>query len=303
MDARKLSQLYKYKPLLKYNGIPGKTKVISRRIRFGVEIEVEDIFSTFTPTGSSFQATADNSLKVNGVEFVSLPLELQFIEVELQRLKGGYKFQEHSFSRRTSIHTHMNSRDLTVEELHKFLILYLIFERGLFKYSGGRNNNPFCIPLYQLQDRVSNAFYELSLGNVGFSWNKYMALNLCPLWGNSSEGSKKYGTIEFRHMQGNLDIPYIIDWMNLQACLKIAAKKFELEDLLAHVRTMNTTSGYGWLIKQVFGNWSNLITSQPDCIQDMEDGIAFTKLCLPSVKVNKNYANIPSWLETIQVEF
>lgn len=302
MENTKLSNLYSYKKLLKYNGLLGNTKVVSRRIKFGIELEIENINSYFVFV-SPFNLVTDHSLKIGGGELVSVPLDLQFIEVELQRAKGNLIATQISFSKRTSVHAHMNVRDFTSLELYKFILLYLIFEKALFKYSGSRDNNPFCIPLYHLEDKVSIALDKIKTGQIKeVHWNKYRALNLCPIWGSESEGSKRYGTVEFRHMVGNLDIPYIINWLNLIACLKIAAKKLDLEELLSHIRTMNTTSGYGWLTKEVFGYWSKFLVNLPDYTQDLEDGIAFTKLVLASQPKTTSLSFIIDTIDAITPE-
>lgn len=275
MDPNKLSTIYKYKPLQKYDGLTGKLKVVSPKIKFGVEIEAE--LANSVPN-ISFNTVEDHSLKVAGLEYVSKPIDLSYLEVELYRLKGY--ISNNSFSKRCSVHSHMNVRDFTSEELYKFILLYLIFERALFRYSGARNNNPFCIPLYHLPNLVTKALHRIkSIGVTSVTWNKYTALNLTPIWGDKNEGSKCLGTVEFRHMIGNIDVPYIINWLNLQACLKLAAKKLELDELLAHIRTMNTTSGYGWLLNFVFGKWQHLL-NYPELVNDLAEGISDAKLVL-----------------------
>lgn len=273
MESPKLSTLFKYNSLQRYDGLPGVLKVASQKIKFGVEIEAE--YAVDIDTGS-FKTVNDYSLKVLGKEYVSKPINLPYMEVELYRLKGF--LADASFSKRCSVHSHMNVRDMTVEELYRFILLYLIFERALFKYSGSRNNNPFCIPLYHLSKQTKGLLFLLKTGSIkNVYWNKYTALNLSPIWGSEKEGSKRMGTVEFRHMVGNIDVPYIINWLNLQACLKLASKKIETDELEAHIRTMNTTSGYGWLLNFVFGKFKSLL-EYPGVVSDLEEGISDTKL-------------------------
>jgi len=44
---------------------------------------------------------------------------------------------------------------------------------------------------------------------------------------------------------------------------------------------MNTTSGYWWLAKEVFGNWSKMITQLPTFAEDTENCIMNIKYVLP----------------------
>lgn len=274
MKSKLLSSIFKYKPLQVYQGLNGPTKIVSRKIRFGVEIELENtnvVYSTM-----AFKTVEDHSLKIEGIELVTIPIELQYIEVELQRIKGLLTLNELSFSKRCSVHAHMNVRDLNTEELYKFVLLYIIFEKALFRYSGNRYDNPYCIPLQEV-----NLFLELEKVAKGIltsiHWNKYLALNISPIWGTDGSFQKRYGTVEFRHMEGNMDVSRIMNWLNFMACLKLAAKKFDREDLEAHIRIMNTTSGYGWLAKTVFGYWTDMLVKYPGSESDITDGISYAK--------------------------
>ena len=272
----KLSDLFTYKPIPRITSISGNYPMSNKSIIFGVEIELEEVKFKTEPVPKTWKITEDNSLKIQGYEFVSAPLKQQYLETELRRLFQGIEAKP---TGRCSVHVHLNARDFTPEELMKFLLLYLVFEKGLFNYSGNRWDNNYCIPLFEAVQQTEEAIYCVKNGGLPSSiWSKYFALNLCPIWG--ADGSQKQGTIEFRHMQGNMEIEYILDWVNLISRLKMAAKKMDKDELLSHIRTMNTSSGYYWLAKEVFGKWSTLITSQPTFKQDVESCISRVKYFL-----------------------
>ena len=108
-------------------------------------------------------------------------------------------------------------------------------------------------------------------------WYKYTGLNLSPIWGGESS---KIGTVEFRQLHGTVDVEEIMQWCNLITSLKRAAQTIPRDELLAHIRTMNTTSGYWWLAKEVFGSWNKMITSLPTFQEDMENCITNLKYVL-----------------------
>lgn len=272
----KFSETFSYKSIPKIESVVGSYPVSNKSIYFGIEIELEEVNFKVDAIPETWKVTEDGSLKVNGFEFVSCPLKQQFLETELRRLFQGIDAKPTS---RCSVHVHMNARDFTEEELAKFMLIYLVFEKGLFNYSGERWDNNYCMPLFETTEQTSKALKDcLSNFIPGGYWSKYFALNLCPIWGQ--DGSQKQGTIEFRHMKGNMDVEYILDWVNLISRIKIATKKMELDELLSHIRTMNTTSGYYWLAKEVFGKWSTLITTQPTFKQDVESCISRVKYFL-----------------------
>lgn len=276
-DERKLSSFYTYNPLSKYEGLPGKMKCRAPTTYVGVEVELEKIHMTSNGP-SSVSITNDGSLKLDGKEFITIPIRFFYLEQELNRLFSSFKSPH--VSSRCSIHVHMNARDFTQAELYRFILLYLIFEKSLFNFSGDRFSNIFCTPLSSHLSFVQREVKRLWLtgGVTNMTWFKYFALNLCPIWGGEEgDGDKKIGTVEFRHMAGTTDVSRIIEWINLIVSLKITAKKFNTKDLLAHLAVMNTTSGYNWLVQEVFKEWSYYLTSQPTFKKDVEQGILNAK--------------------------
>lgn len=268
-----ISKLFKYKPIVPYTGLEGRIRVKNRDVYVGVEIELEEVPSVYQ--NSAISKHEDHSLKLHGAELVTRPLKMRYLEIELRRILDQVK-QQALISQRCSIHVHMNVRDMTPEHLSNMVMLYMIFERSLYRVSGDRWNNNFCVPLYMATDMCINWFrWE---GNINqWSWSKYTGLNLSPIWGGESS---KIGTVEFRQHKGSVDVEEIMQWCNLVTALKRAAQTIPRDELLSHIRTMNTTSGYWWLAKEVFGSWAKIITSLPEFKEDTEQCIANLKYIL-----------------------
>lgn len=266
-----IGEMFKYKPLSKYQGLYGKIPVRAPTTFVGVEIELEQVKYRGDLTNSTWKSVEDGSLKENGREFVSTPIPVKYMEVELRRLFNS--ILSCHISVRCSTHIHLNVRDFTLQELEKFMMLYLIFERSLYRFSGDRWNNNFCVPVQAFPHYLIKFFTHIKEGGILEEWRKYYGLNISPIFGGESS---RIGTIEFRQMEGMSTVEHIMDWINLIVSLKIAAKSIQYDDLIEHVNTMNTTSAYTWLATQVFKFSSDLIIKQPTFKEDVEGCI--TKL-------------------------
>ena len=281
-----VSDIHKYEPLNKYVGIEGQSDIRAGTTFVGLEIELEKVCLK-TDIAGTWKIDEDNSLKDNGREFITIPIQFKYLEVELERLFSGIK-SAHA-SDRCSVHVHINARDFTLEQLKSFIALYLIFEKSMYNFSGNRWNNNFCVPLNFYPDMVSSFVNSLDKMCIKEAWYKYYGLNLSPIFGGESS---KIGTIEFRHMKGTMDKQYILNWINLIVSLKITAKKMKYSEIENHVITMNTTSGYYWLADKVFKDYKGLIIDQPTFKQDVEYCISKTKQILFPATKNKETKDI-----------
>ena len=265
-----ISSLYKYKKLSKYIGLCGPTPVRADTTFIGAEIELEHVHLKHLPH-STWKMIEDGSLKIDGQEFVTIPIQFKFLEVELHRLFDGLTAKA---TPRCSVHIHINARDFTINELKNFMCLYMVFERSLYNFSGNRIDNNFCTPLSYYPQIVKEFMACLDENIFLPKWYKYFGFNISPLFGGESQ---PLGTIEFRHMEGSTDIPRILNWINLIVSLKISAKKLTYNEICEHIKTMNTTSGYYWLAEQVFKDHTKLITTQPTFKDDVEHCITIAK--------------------------
>ena len=192
--------------------------IVDKNTYIGIEVETENV--TYWDDGYSpyWKITEDGSLRNNGREFISVPIKAFRVENALTSLFEKQLNKDIDFSERTSIHIHMNVRTMTVEQLKTMILLYLVFEKAMFRYvNPDRYDNIFCVPLNETNfgGNLRGLFEEDYIHDM--SWLKYTAMNLCPIF--------EKGTVEFRHLHGTKDIKEIVNWINLILCLKKAALK------------------------------------------------------------------------------
>jgi len=240
---------------------------------FGIEVEVEEVPDPSLKGKHAlyWTTTVDNSLRNNGIEFVSLPLKAYQIEGALNQLNTSLP-KTATFSPRTSVHVHMNVRDLSVDQIFCLLVLYTTVEELLFKWVGhNRDKSVFCVKITDT-DYVQNFLSLLSNPEETVNnWNKYTALNLHPM---SSKG-----TVEFRHLEGTSDPQRILTWINILSCLKTTAKSYQLHHLLREIEELNTSSLYEVFIRNIFGDLADTLTKDvPNLQYALEDAVSYIKL-------------------------
>lgn len=288
-SEKKLSDFFRYKGLPKYEGLLGKIPVRAGTTYVGVEVELERVITKNKVHPTSFIITEDGSLRNNGKEFITIPINFCFLEKELERMFSNLSRKE--ITSRCSVHVHLNVRDFTQKELFTFVLLYFIFEKSLYKLSGKRWDNLFCIPLYNFPNLVgatlSSLHNEEGDGVTRLHWNKYSGLNLCPIW-DRRNGKGAIGTVEFRQLEGTTDVERIINWINLIVSLKISSKMLSKEGLIKKIEEMNTSSDYYNLCDFVFREWSPQIRGQETFKEDVESCITRAKFLLWEVGLIKS---------------
>lgn len=274
-----LQDLYKYKSMVlrkadstafeKKHTVKTPYKWTTMEGIIGIEIEVENITNP-VPLAAYWDHKADGSLRNNGAEFVSVPLHIKQIQLALEHLFDTLNASNNpDFSNRTSVHIHVNCRDLTQNQLYNFILLYAIFEKHFYQIAGTRRmNSIFCVPLFRTNQlhKIETVVYDLNP-----DWHKYCGLNLLPLYANSV--TQGYGTIEFRHLYGTNNILEILNWINDILCLRQAAIKMTTDDLLANIKNMNTTSSYMELYYQVFEHGRKILSNKKDfeeCVSNIK---------------------------------
>lgn len=228
----------------------------------GVEVELEDVSTSLVdqiPKG--FWSTCeDGSLRDRGVEFITNgPLFGKDLISALTQLSDLCDTWHPLLTYRTSVHIHLDMRDVGIEEVRKLFLLYLIFETALFRLFGRRRENLYCLPYHDSDQDLLLAYEALikgaKLNRVGEyldRCNKYCALNLGTLI--------KFGTLEFRHMYGCHDSKKIIDWINLILCLKKYAIEgdFDHRSITSSVSAM-TSLGF---TREVFGDYIDKLSRE-----------------------------------------
>ena len=119
--------------------------------------------------------------------------------------KGGLPVTNY----RTGFHVHIDIRDMEEKELHNMLMLYCVLERPIFEFCGReRWKSNFCVPWFR-SDAQFDVFKMIETAgdsNIAVVTDsvrrlqRYAALNC--------QSIAKFGTLEFRHMQNDLqEIP------------------------------------------------------------------------------------------------
>lgn len=224
----------------------------------GIEVEVEGLTynreyyqSYDNPVQSHWNVVRDGSLRGgNSAEFVFK--EPMFGTDVIDALNVLYdSIGDIPFSTRTSVHVHLDVRDMSYSQLLNLVIIYLLVEPILFSLvKQERVENPYCAPLRAcgsylsgirrcLSSSSSDGYFS-SLGNS--SGNKYTALNLLPM--------ATQGSIEFRHKEGTTDISSITQWVNVILALKKYATSCGEVSSIQSI--CNMVDNYVVFVKEVF---------------------------------------------------
>lgn len=195
----------------------------------GIEIEVE---STKRLPELSVQSTAwwqthlDNSLRGYSLEYVlGRPIRMDQVREALAALRKDIPTNNYlRFSNRTSVHVHINVSGITLLNLYSYIVLYTILEDLLIAWSGpSRFGNLFClgmkdangIPLLISQGLVTG-FHIKKFGQDNI---RYGSLNLNAVY--------KFGSCEFRSMEGTVDMSRIEAWCRILLNLREHAVAFK----------------------------------------------------------------------------
>lgn len=186
---------------------------------FGVEIEVEgdDLPNVDT---AIWRSEADGSLR-GGIEYVMKePVLQRKLAIALRQLtrkldEAGAKLD---FSFRTSVHFHVNVQELTAAQVCAMIYTYILLEGPLMTFCGDvRKGNRFCLR-YEDAEAMDKELSEMfRMGDDGMRRRpndkmRYAAINI--------EALSKYGSLEFRAMQGNIDIPRLTAWGDILAAIR-----------------------------------------------------------------------------------
>ena len=202
-------------------------------ILFGVECEVEgERLPYMLPRGLPIRVEMDGSLR-GGLEYVfSKPLKkeiaLKSLSVLFSQFVEANSKLDYSF--RTSTHVHVNVSDLEVKKVLNIIFLYTLVEDLFVHYCAEhRRGNRFCLRFKEAQHLYHILEQMIRYAQVGREENvidvldqqvtKYAALNLYTL--------RKYGTLEFRSLEGTNNLEKISKWMDAIENLVTVAQKFD----------------------------------------------------------------------------
>lgn len=230
-------------------------KKLARILNYGVGVEIE--IENCNGVGCrGWRTEADGSLRNNGVEYKT-PYGTRVLGAytaltQIQAMFAGERFENpgsNVFTERCSVHVHIDVRNLSLEQLNSVLLLYILVENAFFSYAGNeRKHNIFCVPLTQ----SIVGFQELSFQQViQRDAEKYAACNLKAL--------KLFGTIEFRHMEGNDDADRIFTWIILISCLLYYAETVSNDEIMQEIVTLKYESQYDKFLAKIFGAYSQYL--------------------------------------------
>lgn len=148
----------------------------------------------------------------------------------LDELEQIINTERADYSNRTSVHVHIDIRDMSVDQLFNMLYFYIYCEKAIFNYVGeGREENNYCIPWWkteELKTHLYNIYQALEEDNsdqiqyiLNEQMNKYSALNLRAI--------TRFGSVEFRHHYGTHDKHRILEWINILMSLKKQAMEVD----------------------------------------------------------------------------
>lgn len=177
----------------------------------GIECEIEDLtpICGAVSCGNYWRIEEDGSLRNNGHEIISPPSSRAATVEEFIALHSLLKYKSEDkqvrFHPRTSTHVHVNCLSLEEEQVKTIIMWYALFEPVFFLLvSPIRRNNIHCVGLDQT---ILSEFYKRPMKSLHKFWSKYTALNILPL--------SKYGTLEFRHLQGTDDAVLLENWLTV----------------------------------------------------------------------------------------
>lgn len=206
----------------------------------GIEIELEEV-NNYPDVESStlWSLTSDGSLRGrHSVEYVlSRPMASYSLDKALKYLPTKIKGFEPS--ERTSLHLHINVRDLTIAQLNSFIMIYLMIEPLLFnQLPKERKESIFCLPLHKTVPTCRAIANSIRARLNGRNVGRNSALNF--------NAVQKFGTLELRVFQATIDPEEIILYIRLLQQLKLLATELD-QDSRQELLDMVCRDGLSWV--------------------------------------------------------
>lgn len=200
---------------------------------FGIEVELEGSGGISVPTleiDNRWAKHDDGSLRklAPGDECVEYVLRQPMTKQEtitslimlMTFLKSDNKKVYDSY--RTSIHVHVNCLADKLIHVYNFVTLCIIFDELLASLNGAhRIGNNFCLRTKdaegQITDLVNSINTHGNLYGVNGNW-RYSSINFVSF--------PKFGTVEFRSLEGTTNLARITAWINVIDRMKKASRTF-----------------------------------------------------------------------------
>jgi len=250
----------RYPPLPKWDKKPDLCGMVSDSF-VGIEVEVEGI-RTRDSSFIFWSGKEDGSLRNGGREYVTHPIPAIYAPEALEELQEFLTTRNpnHVFTNRTSIHIHLNVRDLSFKQLHAFSLVYVLVEKAFYRFAGrDRYKNIFCVPHADSIDYQTVAkLMDYAKDEDALSIDDFIAIrnefDRCRRYvGFNVKSVVPFGTVEFRHLRGTMDKEVITTWINLILSIKKYVMETPYDNIIDTIHSINTTSQYEQLLSRIFG--------------------------------------------------
>lgn len=239
---------------------------------FGIEIEVEGKNLVNLHDDRHWRSEPDGSLR-KGIEYVmKSPSKLAYIAQKLRYLQK--KLEDNSaeldFSFRTSVHVHVNVQEFTHVQILNMIYTYLLIEAPLMDFCGeSRKGNRFCLRVEDAEGMVDILARLFKNGpedirNIPHDKMRYAALNV--------EALTKYGSLEFRALQGNLNVAKITTWCKILNKIREFAMNNTSPSEVFNRYTELEAEGF---LKAVLGEFTEIVSSE-HTLKDIQRNFSLT---------------------------
>lgn len=219
-------------------------------LRYGIELEYEygdedrNIFDRKAPRYWSIHE--DNSLRLGGIELVSVPLAEDEVDVALENVTKFIEQEPLEANLRCGTHVHLNVLPYTLGNLMSLNVGYTLLEPYLFKhFCPGREFNHFCVPSYSntaLQQAIQHDTIMLRANQQIMPQPRRRqpeVIRVPPFDGRLQLlGTSKYcamshyrlrdlGTVEMRQLRGTTNMKELKAWLKALGKLWHLAKEYE----------------------------------------------------------------------------
>ncbi len=244
-----------------------RKKIYKKISTIGIEIELEDpLFPPRSPI-PRWVVKRDGSLRGHSGEFVldpPKPIKTCIEALQELRLWCDTHNLTLNFTPRTSVHIHYNMTDKNLSDVYKVLMVYFLLEEILVKWSANtkRTGSNFCLRLCDsdttlmklLDAKTPQHFKSVIKDNI-----RYSALNLNAL--------SLFGSLEFRSMEGNLDVTRISNWMlQIEKFILLACEFKQKEDILEFFEKVGPVHFMQHFLTDVLFKWAITIDQVEDLI-------------------------------------
>jgi len=231
------------------------TILVDNTTFFGIESELEgapfklndeQVLNTDfdgTPLPKTVSIHKDGSLRNNGVEFVTTPCRGKILVDAITSICNVASRYQLKTSNRAGVHVHVDMSRTTLDQYSNFLKLYTLIEPVVFYVAGQhRGGSIYCKSWYEgcQNDELVSALRLITSGTWVDIPSRYSGLNI--------NSTRKYGTLEFRHMESSTDKDAIIRWVNFIATIRTYALT---TDQFTPDRVRNTIPEM--LLRDIFG--------------------------------------------------